>query len=154
MPTYTEEAKMEIDYNPKWVSFKTKDFECKFPNEKPEEKELQSKYRLDQLINGEKTSFNVSVQEMENTENKTREEFYTELKANIQNAQKDAPIKDITINGFSAVETKMNMMGQTMRTVYIANKKVDKAFVIIIMGEKQIVEADFSDYVINSFKFK
>ncbi len=154
MPTYTEEAKMEIDYNPEWIAFQTDDFECEFPNEKPEEKKYQDRYALDQFINGEKTNFSVSIKEMENEDNKTREMFYDELKTNIQGAQKDAPMKDITINGLSAVETQMNMMGQTMRTIYITNEEVTKALVIIILGEKQITEADFADYFINSFTFK
>ena len=154
MPTYTEEAEMEIDYNPKWVSFETEDFECEFPNEKPEKKDGQSKYNVEQLINKSKTNFNISVQEMENSEGKTREMFYSELKANVQAAQKDAPMKDITVNGLSAVETQMNMMGQTMRAVYIANEELNKVLVIIVMGEKQITEADFSNTFINSFKFK
>lgn len=155
MPTYTEEPKMKIDYNPKWVTLKTKDFEGKFPNEKPKQKASDiSKYQLEQLINGSKTGFSVTMQEMENSEGKTREQFYDELKVNIQGAQKDAPIKNTTINGLSAVETQMNMMGQTMRMVYIIDKKMSNVLVIMVMGEAQIVEADFSTYFINSFKFK
>lgn len=155
MPTYTEEEKMKIEYNPKWVSLKAKDFEGKFPNEKPKQKASDiSTYQLEQVINGSQTGFSVTMKEMDNSEGKTREEFYNELKTNIQGAQKDAPMKDITVNGLSAVETQMNMMGQTMRFVYITNEKVDKTLVIMVMGEKQITEADFADTFINSFKFK
>lgn len=155
MPTYTEEEKMKIEYNPKWVSLKAKGFEGKFPNEKPKQKASDiSTYQLEQVINGSQTGFSVTMKEMDNSEGKTREEFYNELKTNIQGAQKDAPMKDITVNGLSAVETQMNMMGQTMRFVYITNEKVDKTLVIMVMGEKQITEADFADTFINSFKFK
>ncbi|WP_375559236.1 TraB/GumN family protein [Bernardetia sp. OM2101] len=154
MPTYTEEPKVRIDYNPKWVSFKTKDFSCKFPNEKPIQKDpSQERYTLEQTINGNKNAFMVYSQEIK-AEGRTREQFYEETKTNIKNSQSSSVLHEIKIDGLDAVETQLNMMGQTMRAIYVINKKLDRVIMIMVVGEEQVIKADFADKFINSFKIK
>lgn len=154
MPTYNGETETKMNYNPKWVSFKTKDFECKFPNQKPTQKDISMRrYQSEELINGNKNAFVVYVEEVE-ANGRTREDFYKETKNNIQKAQTSVTMKDIEIDGLNAVETQLNMMGQAMRAIYVLNKKMDTVIMIMIIGEEQVTKADFSDKFIQSFKLK